>query len=356
MKGRNFHHGRWGQRFGRQGGVPGRMLLCALSVCLPVACAGTGEGWEARLELAQEAVPADQATAEEQQADSDVLPFALWMPIQARGECSAPLRLAHELTLAGDVDGALEILAHQIEGHPGEPGPLAARAALHHMLGFSRAAEHELTRAFALDPGDGAIAFCLAKLRLEIGCPTAALGALGYAQDAGRDDAEVHGLLGRIFVQLGRGRAARRHFEAAFARAGRDVREYYLMGAEAMLSGNPSLHTGEEAEAWIADVLDRAHFLAPLRADTWLLRGQFYERQGSSEQVLMAFEQAGEAEPQNRVAWTHLALAAREARDRDRFNRAISRALDLESNQRRAQRLMELAGSLGPEVVLPEDH
>ncbi|MFT5288086.1 MAG: tetratricopeptide (TPR) repeat protein [Planctomycetota bacterium] len=356
MKGRNFHHGRWGLSIGRLGGVLRRGLPCALSACLAGACAGTGEGWEARLELAQEPLPGHEAPDDRRPVDVNVLPFALWLPVKARGDYSAPLHLAHELTLAGDVDGALEIVTHLIEEHPGEAGPLAARAALHHMLGFSRAAEHELTRAFAMDPGDGAIAFCLAKLRLELGCPTAALEALGYAQNSGRDDAELHHLLGRTFVLLGRGPAARRHFEAAFDRAGRELLEYYLTIAKEMLSGKNSLHTGEEAEAWIAGVLDRAHFLAPMRADIWLLRGQFHERQGSSEQALVAFEQACEAEPQNRLAWTHLALASREARDRERFGRAITRVLALESNQLRVRRLMELAGTVEPEVVLLENH
>lgn len=338
------------QRFSSRGGAVGvmgwllgsavrasRSLLLGVTGLLGVSfwssCSAPGIGWEARLEEARSHTP---------EVEEEVLPFGLWLPVRARGDLIAPLRVAYALSLGGDAEGAFALVSRLDAEHPRTPALLAARAALQRMMGFQRAAEADLSEALELAPEETELALGLAELRLDLSLPSGAVAALGRARAAGRDDAEVHRMLGRAFANLGRPRDARRHVDLAVERAPADELELLLEGATLQMTYTCRSRAGDGAEAWIDATLERALDLAPDRARVWHLLGLQHSERGRVAASVAAFEEACRLEPWNREAWTHLALASHEARDQERLDAALGQALALENDRWRARRLRGL--------------
>jgi len=339
MEGRKLHAPWRGSRRGRalvRG--PARVALLATTLAAG-SCLSGGSDWEARLAGAADAVVT---------VDEEILPFGLWLPVRARAERIAPLRVAYELSLAGDVNGALALVAALRREHPEAPELLAARAALLRLAGYLRASERALTEAVAAAPEELPLVLGLAELRLELGMPTAAIQALTEAQARGHEGAELQRGLGVAWGRLGRTAEARRAFDRAFALDSPDAVELYLEAARVLREPACRNRSGPEDLAWVDAVLQRAVELAPSDARAWLTRGLFLERTGRVDEALVAYEQACAAEPWSRRAWTHLALAARAAQDRERLGRALEQALALDGDARRSRRLARLTEGLEP--------
>ena len=329
---RRDHSGKW--CLGVRGPVRTARVGALVVLAAAWSCGAPGPSWQERLTIAEELPPS---------TETEVLPFGLWLPVRAEGAHLASLRVAYELSLAGDAEGAFALVSHLSENSPGDASLWAARAALQRTMGFARSAERDLSKACALVPDDADLALGLAELRLELGFPTAAIEALGAAHDAGRDDVELHRSFGRAWARLGESEHARRHYDLAFARAG-DQNPGLFLEAATMLSTLACRNRAKLGDSdWIENALSRALEIAPTNARAWLSRGLFHERRGEYAEALSAYERACAAEPWNRLAWTYLALAARGGSDRARFAGALERALELEADRRRARRLVALS-------------
>jgi len=273
--------------------------------------------------------------------------FGDWLRVHPSEDLVIPLRLASRLFEEGDSRSALSLVIQLESAHPDEGSVCAARAALQHFAGFNRAAEHEMSHALALSQGDADIAIGLARLRLDLGLPTAAIEALGKAHDAGRDDAELQRLLGLAWGRLDRGSKARRHFDAAFDLAGPNSVDIRLEAVEDMMSGSHSLRTGKEARDWLASTIATAIEIAPSNAHARLLQGVLFEREGDIERALACYETACKLEPENALGWTFFALGLHKTRDSERFGGALSKALELERDRHLRKYLAALATNKG---------
>ena len=141
-----------------------------------------------------------------------------WLWVDESGRAAAALEEAFALECEGRYEAALEVLRKGIREAPASPGLFEARGALYDALGFRRAAAREFERALELDRERPQTWVGLARMRLELGQPTAAREALHEADLRGCADQERFLIGARAARSLGAWDEAAEHYEATLER------------------------------------------------------------------------------------------------------------------------------------------
>ena len=331
-----------------------RVALLAGLGALSSGCMGPGS---------QVAAQQDWERAELASARGDwVLAADLWNRLRHRtySDRSRPhLETASALAELGREDDALALLDHAIELFPGDKRLLARRGRLLASMGFRRAAELDLEQAVESAPSDPTVWAALGAVQLELDQPRRAAWSFErvIALDPGdrvEGGAQWVGGIDRPTAYQLAARAQRELSEI------QQAHELYALAIDysdepttALLVEAASLHTDAADDGQCPDLgqavgwIELATARDPQCERAAFVLGCLLERQGRSEEAIVAYRRAVEIDNLHLGALTNLALLHEKLGEYARCAAMAQRALALETDGRRREALSRLATASG---------
>jgi superkiller protein 3 len=250
------------------------------------------------------------------------------------------LRTARALMHTNDADNANHVLDVGLEKHPDDPELCELKGDVLVVLGFRRPAEGYYMRVLKVDPKRTSALLSIAKVRIELGWESAAVGPLSQAIAITGGDHESWYLLGIAQRCGNKPVAAFDAYVKAFADDAGTADE--LVTAATLPLTEPLKHSRPECSAVMMSWLERAVVRDPKSATAHFMIGVLNEDLGRRENAVSAYRRALAIDPKCLMSLRNLAVLYASMGDDKNTREIVHRALEIEQDGDRRAALTHL--------------
>ena len=283
-----------------------------------------------------------EAAIEAEQAGDWRLAAERWYAVMLKDrEALEPcLRTARALMHTNDADNANHVLDVGLEKHPDDPDLCELKGDALVQLGFRRPAEGYYMRVLKADPKRITTLISLAKVRIDLGWESAAVGPLSQAIAINGGDHDSWYLLGIAQRCAGKPVAAYDAYVKAFANdsgtADELVTAATLPLTDALKSSRP------DALPMMLGWLQHAVQRDAKNATAYFMMGVLNEDLGRKEDAVASYRRALDIDPKCLMSMRNLAVLYASMSDEKGTREMVARSLELEKDSDRRQALSKL--------------
>jgi len=315
----------------------GIFCTAACALCFLGACHTRGA-------LPQPSVESNprEAAVEAMQVGNWSLAAERWYAVflQERDAAEPCAMTARALLHTNDADSASHVLDIGLEKHPDDPDLCELKGDALVKLGFRRPAEEFYTRALKADPKRVSAMLSLASLRMDLGWEQAALAPLDQAIAIQGGDPATWYLLARARRAAGNPCGAYEAYEKSFGLQNGSVED--LVNAATLPLSDTLRSTHPEAPAVMLGWLERAVKQDPQCTKAHFMMGVLCESLGKSDDAIGHYRRAVETDPGCLMSLRNLAVLYAARGDVADTREMVTRALELEKDHDRRNALQKL--------------